>query len=151
MGQVFQPPPEVSGESVLAAPFDITEADGVFQDSGLSVDIPEAGSYDLKYNVRYAVASSTPGYVLVRLYDETAGAEVANSRQMTFYPANIALPAGATSIQQNAPYATELVAGSARTIRLEAARFAGGTWTFSQLSSDDNGKTKLSYKQTAKG
>ena len=79
----------VTGQSVLTSDFAITAtANGTtFQDSGLSVALPAAGTYLITAEVRGRIVGNTGTYwaINVKLYNSTDAADVSNTLRRVAY------------------------------------------------------------------
>lgn len=129
-----------SGESVLGADFQITGSDGVYQDTGLSITLPVPGTYLIVGTIRGVLQGSTiGGFIVVKLFNSTDSTDVANSETLTIYSNN-------TGINQNSVSMTaRFKVTASKTIKLYAFRTGGGVYTFSHISSNANGRTRLEY------
>lgn len=137
-----------SGEEVLSADYDLT-ADNTFEDTGLSIALPAAGTYLVGVNARVQADKdgANDGGVQVRLYDVTAAAVVEDSERMV-----LLLPAtDATARQASGGYTFVVTVAGAHTLRLEAARYTTGTptWDAAKVKSDANGRTTINYYKVA--
>lgn len=137
-----------SSESVLASNFNITGADGVYQDTGLSITLPSAGTYFIYGNIRAALLFSVGsyGYIKGKLYNSTDSADVANSERMIGYEGEANIP-----FYNSAPLSMSISVSAAKTIKLYVARAYATTWTTSMIYSDSNGRTNLGYIQLSSG
>lgn len=140
---------EASGLSVLASAFALTTTN-TFQDTGLEVTLPAAGTWDLNFSPRAVVqVSGGDGWISVRLYDETAAAVVSDSTRLMYYVAS-----GITDLKQlHVAFSHPVTVTAASTIRLEAVRGNGSgtpSWSLSQIDSNADGRTTLSYVRMSK-
>lgn len=136
-----------SGQSALASGFSCTPGGG-FEDVGLSVSLPSAGVYLISYNVRISmqVTGGSAHAMLCELYDATAAAAITDSQRLIFYDA----VGSGTVWQLQSAYSSLVTVSVATSMKLyaEANTFgSAGTWTNSQIGSDTNGQTTLSYVQ----
>ncbi|MFZ5856792.1 MAG: hypothetical protein ACOYZ6_08175 [Chloroflexota bacterium] len=135
---------EQVGESVLASPFTISGAAGVYQDTGLSITLPSAGTYLINANVRSDLTGNagTSWWINAKLYNSTDSADVANSERMVV----LTNTTGANQ-QLTAPITVFVTVAASKTIKLYVCRNGTGTpsWTRSNIYSDSNGRTLLSY------
>ena len=131
----------VSGESVLATDYTIT-ANDAWQDTGLSIPLPAAGTYLIGGHVSGAGETSAgiTGSIKARLYDATAAAGISNSVRRCVY-------VGVTGETQvgNGSYSMIVTVTQASTIKLQGWRDSGSTWTTSQIISGGGGYSNLSY------
>lgn len=137
-------PTASSGSSVLGAAFPLTSTD-TYQDTGLSVSTPSGGEHQITAQVKATLLATTGSpYATCRLYNVTAGAVLANSELfVAFSPA-----AGTYGINTATAQKTYTLA-AASTIRLECARRQATVWSVSEISSDVDGRTVLSYVKLA--
>lgn len=135
-----------NGNAVLGSSYDITASAGTFADTGLSVTLPSAGTYEITANVRGAMVGNagTSWWITAELYNSTDSAAVTDSERLVVLTGTTALHL------QNTCVITKIVTVAAsKTIKLYACRngTASPTFTVSQISSDANGKTELIYKK----
>ncbi|MBI5935678.1 MAG: hypothetical protein HY867_18400 [Chloroflexi bacterium] len=134
-----------NGESVLGSTFSITGTAGTYQDTGLSISLPAAGTYVINTDICFALKGNagTAWYITAKLYNSTDAADVANSERMVFYSNDAGLPLAQGTI----PLSIIVTVAAAKTIKLYAARNGAGTpsWTTSQIPSTSIGRTKMSY------
>ncbi len=135
-----------AGQSVLADSFSLTAASEVYQDTGLSLALPAAGTYHVFARVRWSLGytGDTSGWLGARLFDSTAGAVVPNSELLLTYTDT---PLGL--IQGCAAMSLITSVAGARTWQLQVKRVGTGTWTNTSIYSDINGRTTLSYLKIA--
>lgn len=136
------PPGDVNGESVLSSTFSITSANGTFDDTGLSITIPSAGTYEIYGSATCKIQFSAggDGYIVGKLYNSTDTADVANSeRLLGFFGSSGVQYRSATS------FSTIITVTEETTIKLYAKSEDGTTWTFRDILSDANGRTNLGY------
>lgn len=132
----------VYGEAVGGYTFSGT---GSFEDSGLSVALPGAGTFLISADVRIDItgATGTVWYAVAELYNSSDSAVVTDSE--TFLV--ISYSAG-VNVQHTAPLNKIVTVAAAKTIKLYVARYApGGTFSSGGLDNDSNGKTRLSFRQ----
>lgn len=141
------------GFAALQAPVDLQPAaSGAWVDTGLTVDLPAAGTYQLDTTVR-ANLSADPGanvWVRAHLYDVTAGADVPDSevivRQLITTVDTGALAGG----NDSAPILVEYAVTGPTTIRLEAARqISFGDTTAAGIGTGPAGRTTLRWERVA--
>lgn len=133
-----------AGPAVLGAAFPLTST-GTYQDTGLSVSLPSAGTYVITAQVRATLVSTVGApYATARLYNVTAGAAVSESELFVAFA-----PTAGTYAINTATLTKVITVGAASTIRLEAARQQATSWSISEISSDLDGRTVLSYVKLA--
>jgi hypothetical protein len=133
-----------SGESVLGADFTLSAANGTYQDTGLSLSLPSAGTYRIYIHVRGSVAFSAGslGFITAKLFNSTDGTDVANSETL------VVVHDSTTGSNQAATGAAMLVTvAAAKTIKLYAKRDSATTWTTSSIRSTVDGRTRMSYEK----
>lgn len=137
----------VYGENVLSATFSITAANGTFQDTGLSLTLPSAGTYLLSFDCRIDLNASAgvPGWGNAKLFDATAGADVPSTARMCSITQVNAMIGTGTGSCSGKSYT---VSGPA-TIKLYVARNNATTWTTSNVISNTAGYTMMSYQKIA--
>lgn len=141
----FSPHPndehETPAESVLGSTFNISAANGTWQDTGLAMTLPGAGTYLVYANVRASLESSATASNLIsaKLYNSTDAADISNSERLIAFEedANVLDQASASII------ALAFVTAS-KTIKLYAMR-DNGTWINSDIVSDADGRTTIGY------
>jgi len=124
-------------------------ADDTYEDIGLTLSLPSAGSYLFTGFISVLAEASVVGtnqYVLATLFDQTLPGFVVPS--ITWVVASIQAAGGrdwrTTGIVTTVPY----VVNSPRTIGIKGFKSSGGTWTraeFQNLPSNGGGSTSLGY------
>ena len=139
-----------NSQSVLGSVFNITNAAGSFQDTGLSISLPSAGTYEILADVRCVLkanggAGTTAWWISVELYNSTDSAAVTNSERL-----GVLTGVNAQLFQTTTPISIPITVAGAKTIKLYACRNGNGTpaWTTSDIESNSAGRTVLSYKKT---
>ena len=142
-------PADQSGSVVLTDNYLITSSD-VWQDTGLSVDLPSVGRYELHADVRGAIkATFTPGssWIAVMLHDDTANADVINSERMV-----VLTGSSDTQFQMTAPIYKQVIVDGPTTISLRVMRSSSNSsvvWLTSLIGSNYAGRTEIAFKKTA--
>ena len=138
--------PIQNSESILGGTFTITGAANVFQDTGLSVALPSAGTYRITGNVRGNLRGNagTTWWLTAKLYNSTDAADVANSERIV-----VLTNVNTVLLQQTCPIDAVVTVAAAKTIKLYAARDGAGgpSWTNSAIESNSAGRTVLSYEK----
>lgn len=126
-----------NGSSTLASAYSITSTNA-WQDTGLSVSLPAAGTYLILYNARAAVtASGGTSYIVVRLYNTTDAAAITDTERLTAF---------GNSAQATVSGSAIVTVAAGKTIRLDGRREGtASSWTTSEISSGAAGRTTLSY------
>lgn len=136
-------PTATNGYSVLGSNHSITSSNGTYEDTGLSVTLPTAGTYEIAYHALTSVQFSTGalgGSITLRLRDDTAGADVSDSTMIVNYvpaPGAVNLECGSNSVIYTVTEET--------VIKLRAASGLATAWTVRDVVST----TKLTYKKLA--
>lgn len=138
---MLDPVGAANGQSVLGSAYTFTSVAGVFEDVGVSVSLPSAGTYVIGYYMRGRVQGSVAGsFVTGRLYNSTDAAAVTESEGLAVYAGAAATPYLATIS------VTKIVAiTTTKTIKLQAACTINGTVSAKTVDSDSNGKTGIWY------
>ena len=132
----------VNGSASLStSAFTLNAATGVFQDVGLSVTLPSAGTYLITATVRSSVNASAGvgAFVIGKLYNNTDAADITNSERI------LAQNATLTVLNQITSIISEVVTVAAsKTIKVYCAKVFSGTAT-GEIGSDTNGRSRISY------
>jgi hypothetical protein len=139
--------PIAQGQSVLSAGYNITAVVAAYVDVGLSVTLPDAGTYEIWADVRSEMRGTvgTFWWVGVKLYNSTDAANVANSERIVVFTGTTGL-----YIQNTAPIRLHVTVAASKVIKLYAKRDAvgaGATFSVSYISSDAEGRSVLGYKK----
>ncbi len=131
-----------SGESVLGSTFTITGSAGTYQNTGLSITLPSAGTYLITASIRgvVQVSAGVPAYIVSRLYNVTDSAAVTNSERFVCL-----IHTTGQQSQNTCGIGVLLTVAASKTIRLEAFRSGGTTYTQSGILSNTDGRTTLGY------
>lgn len=141
-GAYTDPITSVNGSAYLSSStFSLSMSSGTFENIGLSVSLPAAGTYLLQAIVRTQINSATAGaYLVGKFYNATAASYVSNSETML-----VQLTTGATAQTGQACMSTILSVSGASTIRVDASRNGAVAYTTTNINSDSNGYTSLRY------
>jgi len=135
------------GTATMGSAYTIT-ADDVWEDTGLSITLPSAGTYLLIYAVHglAALSAGTLARVAARLYNVSDSAAVADSEvACAWWPTAASLQGRNTGGQSMI-----LSVAASKTLRLEAKRDgSGATWAASQIVTCNEGRTKINYVKIA--
>lgn len=134
-------PTATTGAASLSTPqYDITTS-GAYEDIGLSVSLPSAGTYLVTAEVRTfcQTSASPPGYVTCKLYNSTDAADVTNSERF-----------GAVDYTNNGSTDTVSIAevvtvAASKTIKVYCKTNSGPTFVNRGAASDANGRSRISY------
>ena len=133
----------INGSAATSTSFTITASNGTYQDSGLSVTLPSAGTYMLRANVRSAISNSggALNYIVGKLYNATDGADVANSQTMLL----LSDAATTNNLQATAPIDAIVTVNGSKVIKRYVFRSCSATCSTSVLYADANGISRLQY------
>lgn len=127
--------------SLSSSPFTLNAANGIYQDIGLSVSLPAAGTYIVTATVRGTIlTSSGAGYFVYKLQNSTDATDIANSERM-------GVNGGVTGqFFLGTTVVREVVdVAAAKTIKVLAARVGATTYTTTQIVSDTDGRSRIDY------
>ncbi|TXH11816.1 MAG: hypothetical protein E6R03_13925 [Hyphomicrobiaceae bacterium] len=131
-----------AGISVLGSTYTITADNGAYEDTGLSVTLPSAGTYVIWYTARTNVvaAGAAGAFIEVELYNSTDGSALANSEEIGAYASTV------TASYYGTPHLTTTASVVAsKVIKLYAKSVAPSSTTTRTVNSDTNGRTNLGY------
>jgi len=128
--------------ATLGSTFLITGSSGTYQDSGLTLSLPSAGTYLLSGRIlgNVNVLTSGPGFISCKFRDTTAGADVANSQTLIAF-----VHAINTSVIATAPMFSAFTVTGATSVNLYCARNLAGSYNTSELDSTSSGYTQIAY------
>lgn len=132
------------GESILGSIVTLTGTNGTYQDTLLSVTLPEAGTYRLSALVRGSINGNagTVWWLTSRLFNSTDAAAVSNSEVLI-----VLTVVSGQGFQMTAPMEAIVTVSASKVIKLHVSRNAsvGGSWTTSNVESNTAGRTSLRY------
>lgn len=131
-----------AGISVLGSTYTVSVDNGAYEDTGLSVTLPSAGTYIIWYTARtnVAAAGAAGAFIEVQLYNSTDGSALANSEEIGAYASTV------TASYYGVPHLTTTASVAAsKVIKLYVKSVAPGTTTVRTVNSDTNGRTNLGY------
>lgn len=139
-------PGATNGTATLATAFSLVSVAAAWENIGVSVTLPAAGTYLIMYHVRYGYQSaSSAGQISARLYNSTDAAAVSGSNIMVVQdPSN--LPTQSTVSAQ-----LVVTVAASKAIRIECQR-TNVAYTYSDILGDGvggNGTTRLTYVRIA--
>lgn len=132
-----------NGFAALGANYTISGDNGAYEDTGLSISLPSAGTYLVWYTARTNIAAAAGGsgaYILTELYNSTDAAAIANSEQIGAYATTIT----ASYYGVGTVIAIVTIAAS-KTVKLYAKSVAPTSTTTRTVNSDTNGRTTIGY------
>ena len=136
----------VNGETTLGATYTISADNGAYEDTGLSVTLPSAGTFLVWYQARSNINSTTTAgsYILTEMYNSTDAAAVSNSEQIGAYGSVVAASFYQTSFVQKI-----ITVAASKVIKLYAKSVAVVTTLTRTINSDANGRSRMGYVQIA--
>lgn len=143
-----------NSQSVLGSSFSITAARGTYQDTGLTVTLPAAGTYLVSAQVRGQIvsgslASGQANFIVAKLFNTTDSADVANSELMISYVANQAVAAQTFNIQATATLSMIVTVSASKAINLYAKGDGDVNFATATVASSGAGRTILGYVRIA--
>lgn len=131
-----------AGIQVLGSTYTISTDNGSYEDTGLSVTLPSAGTYIIWYTARTNIsAAGTAGaFVAVELYNSTDASALANTEEIGAYASTLS-----TSYYGVPHFTTTAAVAGSKVIKLYAKTVAPGSTTIRTINSDTNGRTNLGY------
>jgi len=128
-----------------AASFTNISADSTWYDTGVSVSLV-AGTYLITSFCHGILNKSTAtnAGVISRMYDVTAGAAVTDSECMI-----VSDSTAAWNGERTGTLTMILTIGTTSTIRVEASRITGGSYTQARISNNTNGRSGITYVRIA--
>jgi hypothetical protein len=146
---MYVPPPtrttltQYQDHAVLSSPYSIA-SDSTWEDTTLDLTLPVVGEYLLMADVRgeAEMSAGSAACITARFYDETAVAAVADSECLACFTSHTAKK----HAQMGVIHITYNVTTAPTTIRLEAQRNTGPTWTTSNIGTASCGKTRTAYQ-----
>ncbi len=135
-------PTATSSLSQLGSSHSITSANGTFEDTGLSVTLPTAGTYLLLATVHGNVLflAGSAGSITARLRNSTDSTDLAGSDTLVVFGAVTSQP-----YQGSGTIAVIFTCTGSKTIKLFAMRDFATTWSISSVVVDARGGTYLGY------
>ncbi len=134
--------------SALGSTFSITGTAGTYQDTGLAITLPSAGTYKVTANVRGRMIGNagTVWWIHIKLRNSTDSTDVTNSERLIVLTGTTGL-----HLQNTCPIDIIMTVDGAKTIQLHAPRNGSGSpsWTASTIESDANGRTVMMYEKIA--
>lgn len=127
---------------ILGSTYTISADNGAYEDTGLSVTLPSAGTYLVWYTARTNISAAvTAGaYILVELYNSTDAVALANTEEIGAYAAVVG-----TSYYGVPHLLTSVTVAASKVIKLYAKAVAPTSTTIRTINSDTNGRTNLGY------
>ena len=132
-----------NGFAALGANYTISGDNGAYEDTGLSISLPSAGTYLVWYTARTNIAAAAGGsgaYILTELYNSTDAAAIANSEQIGAYATTIT-----ASYYGVGTVIARVTIAASKTVKLYAKSVAPTSTTTRTVNSDTNGRTTIGY------
>lgn len=129
--------------ALLAAAFNLTAAAGVYQDTGLSLSLPSAGTYIVTANIRgdLKISGGALAYLVARLFNATDAAALANTESLVCLTEAVN-----QNVQQTASIFAVVTINDTKLIKLQGMRNGSSpAWLISSFASNANGRTLLNY------
>lgn len=137
----------ICAQSVLGSDFTITTTN-FYQDTLLSVTLPESGTYVISCEFRSSLTTPAFGewWITGKLFDATAAADIVDTERMGV---GVGVVVVTTKVQATSSISLCYTVAQPSIIRLEAKRdTAGGPGPPTAIiKSDSNGKSVLSYEK----
>lgn len=136
-------PTATSGTSVLSSAFNLSSSSGTYEDIGLSVTLPSAGTYWVSYTLfgQIQIATGTDGYFNAKLYNSTDAADVANSTVIFCYQRLAENINALESVTMSMP----ITVADSKIIKVYVSRNNGTTYSYSAVESNSTGYSSISY------
>lgn len=135
-----------AGVSTLGSTYTISADNGAYEDTGLSVTLPSAGTYIVWYTARTNISALTTAgaFVEVEMYNSTDAGAIANSEEIGAYASTL------STSYYGVPHLNAYVTVAAsKVIKLYAKVVAPGSTTIRTVNSDTNGRTNMGYIKIA--
>lgn len=131
-----------TGTATLASTYTISTINGAYEDTGLFVTLPSAGTYYVWYQARSNInATTTAGaYILTEMYNATDATDVANSEQIGAYGTTVSAAYYMTSF-----VAMVLTVNASKVIRMYAKCVVPSNVSVKTINSDANGRSRMGY------
>jgi hypothetical protein len=123
-------------------------ASGTYSDTGLSIVLPAAGTYEISCELRgdFSPSTTTPAWISWKLYDSTNSQYVPRAKRI----GPIGISSGPNPVTGTTPMAVQYTVTGATTIKVYVARNNGaisGNVSVIGASADDYGQNVLRYKR----
>lgn len=133
-----------AGLQTLGSTYTISADNGAYENTGLSITLPVAGTYLVWYTARTNISASgvAGAFINVELYNSTDSVAIANSEQIGAYGSTLS-----TSYYGVPTMFLAVTVDASKVIQLRAKTTAPGTTAVRTVNSDTNGRTNLGYMQ----
>lgn len=130
-----------STSSLSSSQYNISATD-TYEDIGLSVTLPAAGTYRVWVNLTVGgrITASPNGLITVKLYNSTDAADVSNSERTAPW-----ITQNSVGIVDNVAFEETITVAASKTIKVYAKKNSGPTWTDAYISSATDGRSRIGY------
>ena len=132
--------------SLSSSPYNLTLSNGVFEDVGLSITLPAAGTYlvfaDVRSVVKLTIGSGA--YIKTKLRNTTDSVDITDSERLGAYIDTTGRQVYGTTTTNEI-----ITVAASKTIKVYASRNAGTTYATSAIYSDSDGKSRIGYTRLA--
>ena len=130
-----------STSSLSSSQYNISATD-TYEDIGLSVTLPAAGTYRVWVNLTVGgrITASPNGLITFKLYNSTDAADVSNSERTAPW-----ITQNSVGIVDNVAFEETITVAASKTIKVYAKKNSGPTWTDAYISSATDGRSRIGY------
>lgn len=130
-----------STSSLSSSQYNISATD-TYEDIGLSVTLPAAGTYRVWVNLTVGgrIAGSPNGLITFKLYNSTDAADVSNSERTAPW-----ITHNTVGIVDNVAFEETITVAASKTIKVYAKKNSGPIWTDAYISSATDGRSRIGY------
>ena len=135
------------GTSTLSSGFTLTASAGTFEDTGLSITLPSAGTYNVYAIARGQISYSAgvEAFIQVKFYNSTDGVYLDNGSAGAYTNKS-----GSDQLKiHSIPIQTIITVNGSKTIKLYAARMSATSFIVSSIESNSEGLTRMGYFKLA--
>lgn len=135
------------GTSTLSSGFTLTASAGTFEDTGLSITLPSAGTYNVYAIARGQIAYSAgvEAFIQVKFYNSTDGVYLDGGSAGAYTNKS-----GSDQLKiHSIPIQTIITVNGSKTIKLYAARMSATSFIISSIESNSEGLTRMGYFKLA--
>ena len=130
-----------STSSLSSSQYNISATD-TYEDIGLSVTLPAAGTYRVWVNLTVGgrITASPNGVITFKLYNSTDAADVSNSERTAPW-----ITQNSVGIVDNVAFEETITVAASKTIKVYAKKNSGPTWTDAYISSGTDARSRIGY------
>jgi len=130
-----------STSSLSSSQYNISATD-LYEDIGLSVTLPAAGTYRVWVNLTVGgrITASPNGVITFKLYNSTDAADVSNSERTAPW-----ITQNSVGIVDNVAFEETITVAASKTIKVYAKKNSGPTWTDAYISSGTDARSRIGY------